>query len=584
MNYRPFANILNILSVLLFLFSVKCFSDVRYVSKTGSSQFPYASWETAADSIQKCIDICNIGDTIYVANGLYKESPFITKEISLFGSSMDSTIIDGTGLRDTTIYLGSNAYIKNFNIYGKSIGTDNVYYPAVFANDYLEINNCRISQAGTGLVILRSSSIVNNVIMTNVREGYNGGCFQGGCTNYLTNCIIISNLEHNDGISMSIGGNYIIRNNIIIHFGDYSPWDGISAGWPDTVYIYNNLISGFSNDIYFDIINDSALVINNICINSTYDAIWTYNDNANIRNNIIANNPKYGIDGGAFTENYNLFWNNNQDFYVIPSIYGDSDIVADPMFAKDTIITPLFNFDYHLQAFSPAINKGDPSILNKDGSRSDIGMFGGPYGEVYKYDDLAPKPPLNLSANVDSSKITLRWRKNTEADTGYYNLYRDTTPNFTITPANLISRQKDTIFVQSLPHNIGHLYYKLTAEDKTGHVSAPSAEISVTLNSTSNNYMVIHDYKLFQNYPNPFNPNTIISFNLKEKGYVKLMVYDIIGKLIKVLVNETKEQGYHETEFNAKGLASGIYLYRIEVIGKGNIPVYSDMKKCILIK
>jgi len=62
------------------------------------------------------------------------------------------------------------------------------------------------------------------------------------------------------------------------------------------------------------------------------------------------------------------------------------------------------------------------------------------------------------------------------------------------------------------------------------------------------------------------------------------MVYDIIGRLIKVLINEPKEQGYYETEFNAKGLASGIYLYRIEVIGKGNIPVYSDMKKTILLK
>jgi hypothetical protein len=51
-----------------------------------------------------------------------------------------------------------------------------------------------------------------------------------------------------------------------------------------------------------------------------------------------------------------------------------------------------------------------------------------------------------------------------------------------------------------------------------------------------------------------------------------------------VLVNESKESGYYETEFNAKGLASGIYLYRIEVIGKENIPVYSDMKKTILLK
>ena len=62
------------------------------------------------------------------------------------------------------------------------------------------------------------------------------------------------------------------------------------------------------------------------------------------------------------------------------------------------------------------------------------------------------------------------------------------------------------------------------------------------------------------------------------------MVYDIKGELIKVLVNKEQEQGYYEEPFDGKGLASGIYLYRIEVIGKGSIPVYSDMKKTILLK
>jgi hypothetical protein len=95
---------------------------------------------------------------------------------------------------------------------------------------------------------------------------------------------------------------------------------------------------------------------------------------------------------------------------------------------------------------------------------------------------------------------------------------------------------------------------------------------------------MVSEYRLFQNYPNPFNPSTKIGYRLKESGYVKIMVYDIKGALLRVLVNETKQSGFYETEFNAKGLASGIYLYRIEVIGKGNIPVFSDMKKLVLLK
>ena len=94
----------------------------------------------------------------------------------------------------------------------------------------------------------------------------------------------------------------------------------------------------------------------------------------------------------------------------------------------------------------------------------------------------------------------------------------------------------------------------------------------------------INDYALMQCYPNPFNPSTEISYNLKEKGFVKLKVYDIRGELVKVLVNETKEAGDYKAEFNGKGLASGVYIYRIEVIGQGSNTVYSDMKKTIMLK
>ena len=80
-----------------------------------------------------------------------------------------------------------------------------------------------------------------------------------------------------------------------------------------------------------------------------------------------------------------------------------------------------------------------------------------------------------------------------------------------------------------------------------------------------------------------------------ERGYVKLMVYDIKGELVNILVNEVKDAGYYEAEFGSDTgyrkpetgighLASGIYIYRIEIIGEGNIPRFSDMKKMILLR
>lgn len=289
-----------------------------------------------------------------------------------------------------------------------------------------------------------------------------------------------------------------------------------------------------------------------------------------------------------------MFWKNGLD--LDGTTYGDSDRVADPMFVKDTLPNAELDFDYHLQAFSPAIDKGDPNILDLDGTRSDIGMYGGPFGETYTYQDLAPLAPRNLSAIVDSISIFVKWNTNTEADTAFYNVYLDTTTNFIIDSTKLVSSSTDTFFVQSNPHINTRYVYKVTCVDNQGNESKPSEEIVVDLTSVSTDEypMAINDYLLYQNYPNPFNPSTKIGYKLKERAYVKLMVYDIKGELISVLVNKEQNAGYYEVEFNVgnglpsvpnvQGLASGIYLYRIEVIQEGNIPVYSEMKKMILIK
>ncbi|MBN1639344.1 MAG: family 10 glycosylhydrolase [Ignavibacteriales bacterium] len=70
-------------------------------------------------------------------------------------------------------------------------------------------------------------------------------------------------------------------------------------------------------------------------------------------------------------------------------------------------------------------------------------------------------------------------------------------------------------------------------------------------------------YALKQNYPNPFNPTTTISFSIPEMSNVKLTVYDILGQEISVLVNEQMNAGNYSFNFNASGLASGVYIYEI---------------------
>ncbi len=86
------------------------------------------------------------------------------------------------------------------------------------------------------------------------------------------------------------------------------------------------------------------------------------------------------------------------------------------------------------------------------------------------------------------------------------------------------------------------------------------------------------NFNLEQNFPNPFNPSTIINFNLPTSEYVSLKVYDLLGNEVTTLYQEKLESGNYSKSFDAKGLSSGIYFYKLQV---GKI---SETKKMILLR
>ena len=88
----------------------------------------------------------------------------------------------------------------------------------------------------------------------------------------------------------------------------------------------------------------------------------------------------------------------------------------------------------------------------------------------------------------------------------------------------------------------------------------------------------LDSYVLNQNYPNPFNPSTKIAYVLKEKTNVKLLVMNALGEEVAVLVNQTQEQGFHQLDFNASNLPSGIYFYSLQTDN------FSETKKMLLMK
>ncbi len=88
-----------------------------------------------------------------------------------------------------------------------------------------------------------------------------------------------------------------------------------------------------------------------------------------------------------------------------------------------------------------------------------------------------------------------------------------------------------------------------------------------------------NDFELMQNFPNPFNPTTKIRFTLPEAGLVKIEIYDILGQRVARLLNNELSSGIHEVNFDGSRLASGMYIYTIEVKDK-----FFKAKKMMLLK
>jgi Secretion system C-terminal sorting domain len=126
-----------------------------------------------------------------------------------------------------------------------------------------------------------------------------------------------------------------------------------------------------------------------------------------------------------------------------------------------------------------------------------------------------------------------------------------------------------------------------TVNSPTPEVTTPTSQtgtggvvtnICTTVGETNNGSGIPNDYYLYQNYPNPFNPSTTIKFSLPKSSFVRLTVYDVTGKAVQTLVNEMLEAANYEKTFDASGLSSGIYFYKIEAEG------FSEVKKMVLVE
>jgi hypothetical protein len=111
-------------------------------------------------------------------------------------------------------------------------------------------------------------------------------------------------------------------------------------------------------------------------------------------------------------------------------------------------------------------------------------------------------------------------------------------------------------------------FYKLLDVDFSGNITEhPVKEITLP-----------NEYSLSQNYPNPFNPTTTIEFSLRQDGRTVLEVFNILGQVVATLVNGELKAGAYQVQFNASGLPSGLYFYRLRS------GAFVSIKKMMLLK
>jgi len=135
---------------------------------------------------------------------------------------------------------------------------------------------------------------------------------------------------------------------------------------------------------------------------------------------------------------------------------------------------------------------------------------------------------------------------------------------------------------------LGGIEWDVSVKDGFAEVTSDNGALTLGVNASAavlsiNRELLPEVFALHQNYPNPFNPVTTLRYDLPENGLVNITIYDMLGRQVKTLINQTQDAGYKSIIWNAtndygKPVSAGIYLYQIQA-GE-----YLQTKKMVLLK
>ena len=580
----------------------------------GTISHPYAT-------VQQGISNAKAGDTVYVSAGTYVGP--VTMKSNVFVKGSGAAVMTINCPDDPMILIHTVIQFNNVQNTGIS-GCNLVNYASlgtvaeVMSSDAVLSMN-KIDQSGMAMysVIVYSGSNVTISDNYFVESKY-------GASSMIDLASVNAQVMRNtfspssaQEIIMSRGARATIRNNRF-----FLSQEGMTALYclqSKQSLVANNLVvgKGVAASGMKLVDADSTYVLNNI-----FDVGKSgIDENGGLQ--FILNNVVYGAAVGMnmvspVVHRYNLFWENAINFSA--GRLDSTELVRDPIFIDRD------KGNYRPAPVSTMINGGDPSSQwnDKDGTRSDIGIYGGPYADssmfVSEFTKLriangsgspgdTVKIPVVAYGVIDMSGMKVM----IEFDSERLRLLKITTAfatkSFSLVRKNIGQSIVDvelsnsdpvrfdsanvlemTFLVQ--PQAQGSAFVKFqnvsvmsTAAQSVSVLNTEDGIVDLTPASVRGREIDIPEvFDLAQNYPNPFNPSTTIRFALPNDSHVKLEIYNVIGQRVAELVSGDLRAGNHQSVWYAN-VASGLYIYRLQAISSSNPNFrFMSVKKMLLLR
>jgi len=430
------------------------------------------------------------------------------------------------------------------------------------------LNNTAATGAGGGIAVYLSNDVtIDNIVLNNnsssgpqdYPSGGGGAAFYRADNVLFENSIIANNVSNDNSGGGIFFGSESGQASIVVH-----------ATFNRLTLANNSALSGGAIFCWSAILNlYNSTLVQNEASNSEWSGgglASHYVTEPNIINSLFYDNLPNSIHNGYQQTPVLVSYSLLQEEWA-----GEGNLIGlNPLFTNPQ------NEDFSLQQTSPCIDAG---TFDVDGDGFDDDLFFTGSAPDLGAREWVIAAPQDLQAYPQESTVILAWSPIAEVQ--YYQLDRATNETFT---ENVVQSfvTTNSFTDENLEPEIEYFY---RVSGYVGYWTGYTNTVSVIIESLDldDNSAMLLNYKIHQNYPNPFNPFTTLKYDLPKDEFVTITVYDMLGNLIKNLVNTNQSSGQKLVQWNATNnqgelVSAGMYIYTIQA-GE-----FRQTKKMVLLK